>query len=86
MSLIEQPGAAPSNIRITGLVLQTNGNTTLNGTGLIGATYFIEANTNLGTTNWLTLGSVLPNFNGDITLTGTNAPSFPMRFYRFKAQ
>ena len=86
VTLIEQPGAPPSNIQITGITTQTNGNITLTGTGTIGATYFIEANDNLSTTNWVNVGSVMPNFNGDISFTDTNAPSLPQRFYRFMQQ
>ena len=48
--------------------------------------YSIEANTNLSTTNWVSLGSIMADQNGAIGFTDTNAPSFPTRFYRFKAQ
>jgi fibronectin-binding autotransporter adhesin len=84
--LIEQAGAPPSNINITGITMQPGGHMKLTGTGTIGATYFIEGNTNLATTNWVTLGSVTGDWNGGINFTDTNAPSFPQRFYRFRLQ
>ena len=43
----------------------------------------MQANANLNTTNWLVIGTALANFNGAFTFVDTNAPSFPMRFYRF---
>ena len=38
-------------------------------------------NTNIATTNWLTIGSTQANGSGVFSFTDTNAPSFPMRFY-----
>ena len=85
VTLIEQASAPPSNLQISGITQQINGHMTMTGTGTIGATYFIEAKTNLNTTNWITIGTVMPNFNGDISFTDTNATNFSQRFYRFKA-
>jgi hypothetical protein len=84
ITLIEQPGSNLTNIHIVGITLQPNGQVTLSGTGNSGSTYFIEASTNL--VNWDSLGSVLGNFNGDISFSDTNALSFPHRFYRFRLQ
>ncbi|MSU58842.1 MAG: hypothetical protein EXS35_11870 [Pedosphaera sp.] len=75
-----------ANSHIGGITMQTNRQTTLTGTGIIGATYIIEANTNLAMANWLNIGTVQPNFNGDITFTDTNAPALSQRFYRFRQQ
>lgn len=86
ITLIEQPGANLANLSISSIVQQVNGHITLTGTGNSGSTYLIEANTNLTTTNWITLGSVIGNWNGDISFTDTNAPNFPQRFYRFRLE
>lgn len=86
ITLIEQPGANLANINITSIVQAPGGQVTLTGAGNPGSTYFIEANTNLATTNWITLGSVTGGWNGGISFTDTNAPNFPQRFYRFKLQ
>lgn len=86
VTLIEQAGAPLSNINITGITNQPNGHITLTGTGNTGSTYFIEACTNLATTNWIPLGSVTGDWNGGISFTDTNAPNFPQRFYRFRLQ
>jgi fibronectin-binding autotransporter adhesin len=86
ITLVEQPGSNLENIHITGITQQTNGQVTLHGTGNPGSTYFIEANTNLASTNWITLGSVPGAWDGGISFTDTNAPSFPQRFYRFRLQ
>lgn len=86
ITLIEQPGANLANLSISNIVQQVNGHITLTGTGNSGSTYLIEANTNLTTTNWITLGSVIGNGNGDMSFTDTNAPNFPQRFYRFRLE
>ena len=38
--------------------------------------------TNLAETNWLNIGSPLANSAGVFIFTDTNAPLFPLRFYR----
>lgn len=86
VTLSEQAGTPPSNIQIGGITAQTNGHITLSGTGTIGATYFVEANTDLNTTNWVNIGSVMGSWNGGIMFTDTNAPDFSQRFYRFRQQ
>ena len=83
ITLIEEQGSPLGNIEISGIVRGTNGHITLTGTGVSGALYTVQANTNLNTTNWVFIGTSTGNFNGAIRFTDTNAPSFPMRFYRF---
>jgi autotransporter-associated beta strand protein len=60
----------------------TNGFELLQGSGFSNLTYTIQANTNLSTTNWSTIGSATANGSGLFSFTDTNAPSFPIRFYR----
>ena len=46
--------------------------------------YFVLANTNLNTTNWVQIGNATGHaFTGNFSFTDTNAASFLMRFYRF---
>lgn len=54
----------------------------LQGAGLSNSTYTIQANSNLNTTNWTVIGTAPANGSGAFSFTDTNAPSFPMRFYR----
>lgn len=86
ITLIEQPGGNLGNFSISTIARQTNGNITLTGDGNPGSTYFIEANTNLSTTNWITIGSSLGAWDGTVYFTDTNAPSMTQRFYRFRLQ
>jgi fibronectin-binding autotransporter adhesin len=62
----------------------TNASTHLQATGaLAGFSYFIQAATNLNPViQWTNVGSVVPGSNGIVSFTDTNAPLFPMRFYR----
>jgi len=51
--------------------------------GLSGFSYTIAAATNLNPViQWSNLGTVLANGSGQFSFTDTNAPLFPMRFYR----
>jgi hypothetical protein len=61
-----------------------NGQMQIAGMGLARAQYSVQANVNLATTNWITLGTVVAGTNGAINFTDSNAASFPMRFYRLK--
>ncbi len=81
VTLIDQSTTLPNTFG--GITRGTNGSITLNGTGTIGVTYSVQANTNLNTTNWIVIGSSLANFNGALTFVDTNATNFAMRFYRF---
>ena len=60
----------------------TNGFTQIQGLGQSNLNYIIQANTNLNTTNWIALATVVANGSGGFSFTDTNTPSFPMRFYR----
>lgn len=67
----------------SGIQVLTNGTVQIGGQGTPGVLYDVQANANLTTTNWLVIGSVTGDFNGAFSFIDTNAPSFPMRFYRF---
>jgi hypothetical protein len=55
----------------------------IEGLGVSNLTYTIEAATNLNPIiNWANLGAVPANSNGIFSFTDTNAPLFPIRFYR----
>jgi fibronectin-binding autotransporter adhesin len=78
--------AVPPSPQITQLTKLPNGQMQITGTGIVGATYFIEATTDLGTPNWSDIGGVATDWNGVIKFTDPNAVNFPQRFYRFRMQ
>jgi fibronectin-binding autotransporter adhesin len=67
----------------SGIQVLTNGAVQVGGTGTPGVLYEVQANANLNTTNWILIGTATGNFNGAFSFIDTNAPVFPMRFYRF---
>jgi len=71
---------------ISGLQDVGNGQMQISGKGSIGMSYHVEANTNLNTTNWITLGSVVADGNGGLKFIDSSASNVVQRFYRFKAQ
>jgi hypothetical protein len=60
----------------------TNGMFHLVAIGGINATYQVQANTNLSTTNWQTLGTVTADASGAIQFDDFTATNQPQRFYR----
>ena len=68
---------------INGIQRMPDGTIQLGGQGAPGALYEVRANTNLNTTNWILIGTVTANLNGAFSFVDTNAPSLPMRFYKF---
>jgi hypothetical protein len=58
----------------------TNGNITLSATGEPSTTYL--AYTDLGTTNWVTLGPVTADSLGTLIFTDSQAGAYTARFYR----
>ena len=64
------------------LYVDAGGPSTLNGTGLSNVTYHIQANTNLATTNWVTLGPVIANGLGVLSFNDAQSTNYPIRFYR----
>ena len=74
-------GASPTTI--TSVTLVTNGFTQLKGSGQAGLAYSVEGASNLNPIiMWTTIGSAVADGSGAFSFTDTNAPSFPMRFYR----
>jgi hypothetical protein len=71
---------------ITLLSKLPEGQMQITGKGISGYAYQIEANSNLGTTNWSILGNVVANWNGDMNFTDADALNHPQRFYRLKLQ
>jgi poly(beta-D-mannuronate) lyase len=66
----------------TGVLSLTNGSIQLNGTGYPTLNYRVQVSTNLGSTNWTTLGTITADSNGSVFFTDTNAVAQPSRFYR----
>ena len=62
----------------------TDGQILLQATGAVsGVSYTIQAATNLAPSiSWSNIGTALANGSGQFSFTDTNAPLFPMRFYR----
>jgi autotransporter-associated beta strand protein len=83
--VLTQTSVTPSP-QITQLTKLPNGQMQITGTGIVGATYFVEATTTLGTPNWSDIGSIAADWNGGIKFTDPNAVNFPQRFYRFRMQ
>jgi hypothetical protein len=52
------------------------------GNGTTGVVFNVQANTNLATTNWVTIGSAPADASG--VLQFTNSSVFPQRFYRLQ--
>ncbi len=71
------------SVRLTGITPLANGVKQIQGLGLSNSTYTIEAATNLTPTiTWSNLGNALATNGGVFSFTDTNAPLFPIRFYR----
>jgi len=69
--------------RMTGVTSLSNKFAQVQGVGVSNLTYTIQAATNLNPTiNWTNLGVAPANATGIFSFTDTNAPLFPMRFYR----
>jgi autotransporter-associated beta strand protein len=75
LTRVNPPGA------FTGIASMIDGQVQLRGTGGSNLNYTIQANTNLNTTNWSSIGTA--NVSGGVfQFLDTNAPIHPMRFYR----
>jgi autotransporter-associated beta strand protein len=61
-----------------------NGTMQLGGTGFPGATYTVQGNFDLNTTNWLNLGTITAAMpSGLLQFIDLSSTNYPMRFYRF---
>jgi autotransporter-associated beta strand protein len=73
----------PTPPDLSGIARLTNGNVNITGTGAPNVTYHVRANTNLATTNWVTIGAVTADNLGALIFTDSQAGTYPARFYRF---
>jgi autotransporter-associated beta strand protein len=74
----------PPPPKATGIVQLTGGSIQLNGSGITNLAYTVWANTNLATTNWISIGAaVAPASNNTFQFIDLNATNFNRRFYRF---
>jgi autotransporter-associated beta strand protein len=80
--VLTQTSLIPASPTLAAVGSVTNGNFTLTGTGSPNVTYHVQANTNLATTNWVTLGPVTANNLGALIFTDSQAGSYVTRFYR----
>lgn len=76
-SLIRPPQPLFSNA-----VVFRNGIVQLVGSGFPTLSYHLQVNTNLESTNWMTIGSATANVNGLLILADTNTSAQPARYYR----
>jgi hypothetical protein len=60
----------------------TNGVFHLTGIGGNNVSYQVQANTNLATTNWQTIGSATADGSGGINFDDVNATNYTRQFYR----
>jgi hypothetical protein len=81
VSLTTALGAPPATI--SSIVSLTNHFEQITGQGLSNLTYTMQAATSLiPVIQWSNIGSPVANSNGVFSFTDTNAPLFPIRFYR----
>jgi autotransporter-associated beta strand protein len=73
--------ATPPNS--TGITKLPNGQMQIGGQGIANMPYSVQANANLNTTNWIIIGATTADAAGKFSFIDTNAPNFPIRFYRF---
>jgi hypothetical protein len=71
----------PSGPQITGYTI-TAGGLQIVGSGSSGASYILQANTNLSTTNWINLGPVNADALGAFNFVDAQTTNYPTRFYR----
>ena len=74
----------PPRPRLTSIIPQPGGAMFLGGTGLVSTVYFVEASTNLITTNWTAIDTTASSGSGVLGYTDQDAPTHPKRFYRFR--
>ena len=80
------PCISLSPSQLTGFVALPDGTTQIQGIGLAYLTYTIQAASNLNPIiQWSELGVSTANGSGVFSFTDTNAPLFPMRFYRVRS-
>lgn len=73
----------PTPPTFAGIQQLNNGSVQLNGVGISNFSYTIWANTNLTTSNWVSIGTASPPPNTNaFQFVDSNATNFSMRFYR----
>jgi fibronectin-binding autotransporter adhesin len=84
--IVLSPMAASSAPSIGTAAKVGNGQIQLNGSGVPGLMYSIQATENLSPPiGWQSIGSAMADGNGRIQFTDTEAPNYPARFYRLLA-
>ena len=74
----------PTPPQLDGIQPLAGGSVQLDGLGLTNLSYTVWANTNLTTTNWISIGTAATPANTNaFQFTDQNATNFPQRFYRF---
>ena len=94
MRINYQTGTANREIALTDLIAippstisnierQPDGTFQINGQGTSGVMFEVQANADLNTTNWVTIGTATGNFNGALQFIDASQARFAKRFYRF---
>jgi fibronectin-binding autotransporter adhesin len=78
--------ALPPSPQIIQVMKLPNGQMQIIASGIVGATYQIEATASLSTPNWSVIGAIPTDWNGNLNFTDLNATNYPQRFYRLKQQ
>jgi hypothetical protein len=73
-------------VKFTSVTNGTGGVVAMRAIGQATTNYVLQANTNLTTTNWVTVDITKTGTNGFVNLLDSNAASFPQRFYRLLKQ
>jgi hypothetical protein len=76
-------GAGPGpTFNVAAIIPQPDGSKLLRGAGLPGRAYEVQAATNLGVADWVTLGTVVASPLGLWEQADPDAGAYPVRFYR----
>ncbi len=73
----------PAQSSLAGIKQLGGGSIQLNGTGLANLSYTVWANTNLATSNWVSIGAANATGTGALQFVDPDATNYTQRFYRF---
>lgn len=81
-----RPVQAAARTLAVAVARPTNGRVVLSGTGTPGASYFVQATTDLREVPFATVATITADDGGAFSYEDTDAPAYPRRFYRVAAR